>query len=308
MIHTLTLNPSFDKTAECKEISIGGLNRIEIISKDTGGKGINVSKTVRALNGTSIAYALLGGAIGDAFKHSFEEMNIPLKFSEIEETTRTNLKVIDGKGKLTEFNEIGPAVSKKNVKEILSVLKQNVKPLDVVVISGSLPQGIDQDIYKKIVLDMKKLGALVILDVSGEPLKLAISSKPTIIKPNRYELATLYDVDTLSIDECVEKAKDLVKQGIVLAVVSLGKEGALYVTKEESYHVLPIHVEKNSTVGAGDALVAGLAYAYDQKYTLDEMIKISTAAATGAITTKGTNPADANLVKRYIKAVIIKKK
>lgn len=308
MIHTLTLNPSFDKTAECKEISVGGLNRIEIISKDTGGKGINVSKTVKALDGVSTAYALLGGAVGEAFKYSFDKMGIPLYFSEIEETTRTNLKVIDQKGNLTEFNETGPIATKKNIKEILSILKQNVKPLDVVVLSGSLPKGIDQDTYKKIVIDMKKLGALVILDVSGEPLKQAISSKPTIIKPNRHELATLYDVDTLSIDECIEKAKDLVKQGIILVVVSLGKEGALYVTKDDAYQVLPIHVEKSSPVGAGDALVAGLAYAYDQKYTFDEMIKISTAAATGAITTKGTNPADAKTVKKFTRAVVMKKK
>ncbi|MEG0240660.1 1-phosphofructokinase family hexose kinase [Anaerorhabdus sp.] len=308
MIHTVTLNPSLDKTAECDSIDKGTLNRIEIVSYDIGGKGINVSKTVRALNGVSTAYTILGGAVGTMIKDVMESRYIPLFSSTIEESTRINLKVIDKKGHLTEFNERGPKVDKKNVVEIMHALKANVKPMDVVVLSGSLPVGIQENAYEKMVTEIKKLGAYVILDASGEALKQGIKSIPTIIKPNRKELCDLFGVTTLTNTECIEKAKELVKKGIVLVVVSLGKDGAIYVTKDVVYQAMPIYVETKSPVGAGDALVGGIAYGYDQKYTLEEIIKISMAAATGAVTTNGTKPADSKSVKSLMKAVILKKK
>ncbi|MEG0177084.1 1-phosphofructokinase family hexose kinase [Anaerorhabdus sp.] len=308
MIHTVTLNPSLDKTARCEEISKGSLNRLEIISYDIGGKGINVSKTIRALNGVSTAYTILGGAVGQTIREVMELEYMPLFASTIEENTRINLKVIDGQGHLTEFNERGPIVDKRNVMEIVYALKANVKPMDVVVLSGSLPNGVKENAYEKMVTEMKKLGAVVILDASGESLKQGINSIPTIIKPNKKELCDLFGVDKLTNSECIEKAKELVAKGIVLVVVSLGKDGAIYVTKDEVYQAMPINVKTKSPVGAGDALVGGIAYGYDQHYTLEEIIKYSMATATGAVTTNGTKPADAKTVKGLMKGVIIKKK
>ncbi|SJZ68413.1 1-phosphofructokinase family hexose kinase [Anaerorhabdus furcosa] len=308
MIHTVTLNPSLDKTAECASLEKGMLNRIEVVSYDIGGKGINVSKTVRALNGVSTAYTILGGAVGTTIKEVMESRYIPLFSSTVEENTRINLKLIDKKGHLTEFNEKGPKVEKKNVIEIMNALKANVKPMDVVVLSGSLPNGIADNAYEKMIVEMKKLGAYVILDASGEALKQGVKSIPTIIKPNKKELCDLCGVESLTNTECIEKAKELVRKGIVLVVVSLGKEGAIYATKDVVYQAMPIHVEIKSPVGAGDALVGGIAYGYDQKYTLEEIIKVSMAAATGAVTTNGTKPADSKSVKSLMKGVVLKKK
>lgn len=308
MIHTVTLNPSLDKTAKCDSFEKGNLNRIEITSYDVGGKGINASKTIRALNGVSTAYAILGGAVGATIKDVLETRYIPLFTSTVEQNTRINLKVIDKKGSLTEFNELGPHVDKKNITEIVNALKANVKPLDVVILAGSLPNGINSNVYQKMIIEVKKLGALVILDTSGEALIEGIKSCPTIIKPNRRELAECFGEESLTIPQCIEKAKELIKTGIVLVVVSLGKEGALFVTKDNVYQALPIHVETKSSVGAGDAMVGAIAYGYDQRYTLEEIMKLSMAAATGAVTTVGTKPAEAKYVKQVMKAVVLKKK
>ncbi|MEA4875842.1 1-phosphofructokinase family hexose kinase [Anaerorhabdus sp.] len=308
MIHTVTLNPSLDKTAKCDSFEKGNLNRIEITSYDVGGKGINASKTIRALNGVSTAYAILGGAVGATIKDVLETRYIPLFTSTVEQNTRINLKVIDKKGSLTEFNELGPHVDKKNITEIVNALKANVKPLDVVILAGSVPNGINSNVYQKMIIEVKKLGALVILDTSGEALIEGIKSCPTIIKPNRRELAECFGEESLTITQCIEKAKELIKTGIVLVVVSLGKEGALFVTKDNVYLALPIHVETKSSVGAGDAMVGAIAYGYDQRYTLEEIMKLSMAAATGAVTTVGTKPAEAKYVKQVMKAVVLKKK
>lgn len=308
MIHTVTLNPSLDKTAKCDSFEKGNLNRIEITSYDVGGKGINASKTIRALNGVSTAYAILGGAVGATIKDVLETRYIPLFTSTVEQNTRINLKVIDKKGSLTEFNELGPHVDKKNITEIVNALKANVKPLDVVILAGSVPNGINSNVYQKMIIEVKKLGALVILDTSGEALIEGIKSCPTIIKPNRRELAECFGEESLTITQCIEKAKELIKTGIVLVVVSLGKEGALFVTKDSVYQALPIHVETKSSVGAGDAMVGAIAYGYDQRYTLEEIMKLSMAAATGAVTTVGTKPAEAKYVKQVMKAVVLKKK
>lgn len=308
MIHTVTLNPSLDKTAKCDSFEKGNLNRIEITSYDVGGKGINASKTIRALNGVSTAYAILGGAVGATIKDVLETRYIPLFTSTVEQNTRINLKVIDKKGSLTEFNELGPHVDKKNITEIVNALKANVKPLDVVILAGSVPNGINSNVYQKMIIEVKKLGALVILDTSGEALIEGIKSCPTIIKPNRRELAECFGEESLTITQCIEKAKELIKTGIVLVVVSLGKEGALFVTKDNVYQALPIHVETKSSVGAGDAMVGAIAYGYDQRYTLEEIMKLSMAAATGAVTTVGTKPAEAKYVKQVMKAVVLKKK
>lgn len=308
MIHTVTLNPSLDKTATCEGFEKGNLNRIEVISYDVGGKGINASKTIRALNGVSTAYAILGGSVGTTIKEVLESRYIPLFTTTVEQNTRINLKIIDKKGTLTEFNEQGPYVDKKNVVEIMNALKANVKPMDVVILAGSVPQGINQNVYQKMIIEVKKLGAYVILDASGEAMKLGIQSCPTIIKPNRRELAEYFNETSLTIPQCIEKARELVKTGIVLVVVSLGKEGALFVTKDSVYQAPPIHVETKSPVGAGDAMVGAIAYGYDQKYTLEEIMKVSMAAATGAVTTDGTKPAEAKLVKQLMKGVVLKKK
>lgn len=308
MIHTVTLNPSLDKTAKIDRLEKGSLNRIEITSFDIGGKGLNATKTIRALNGTSRAYVILGGSTGTAIKEILDKRKIPLFVSEVKQNTRVNLKLIDKSGRLTEINELGPQVSKKNIKELLDELKANVKPHDVVIFGGSIPPGVDTTVYKKMILEVKKRGAIAILDTQGEALVEGIKSCPTIIKPNRSELAEYFNEPLLSIPQCIEKAKELVKTGIVLVVVSLGDKGALFVTKNEVYHALPIRVETKSPVGAGDAMIGAIAYGYDQKYTLEEIIKCAMATATGAVTTEGTSPADAKSVKRLMKGVVIKKK
>lgn len=308
MIHTVTLNPSLDKTANYEKFEKGSLNRIEISSFDLGGKGLNATKTICALNGDSTAYVLLGGSIGNAIKEIIEERNIPLFVSFVEQNTRINLKLIDQTGCLTEINELGPRATKKNIDEILELLQANVKPKDVVVFGGSVPPGLNAKVYKKMINEVKKLGAVVILDTQGEALLEGIKSCPTIIKPNRRELAEICGVTSLTISQCIEQAKELVKKGIILVVVSLGDKGALFVTKEETIHALPIRVKAKSPVGAGDAMIGAIAYGYDQKYTLEEIIKLAMATATGAVTTQGTTPAEAKVVKRLMKGVILKKK
>lgn len=308
MIHTITLNPSLDKTAKVDCIEKGGLNRIEITSEDVGGKGLNVSKTIRALHGASKAYVILGGSNGNRIKQKLREYKISTFITVVEENTRTNLKIIDHMNQLTEMNELGPRATNKNIQEIINALKMNVKPRDVVIFGGSVPPGIESKVYKKLINETKKIGAVVILDTNGLALSEGIKACPTMIKPNRQELAELCGVTSLTISQCIEKAKELVKQGIVLVVVTLGEKGALFVTEEDTIHALPIRVKAKSVVGAGDAMIGALAYGYDQKYTFEEIVKLSMATATAVVTTSGTEPADAKVVKRLMKGVVLKRK
>lgn len=308
MIYTITMNPAIDKTIELDELRLGGLNRIKTVIQDVGGKGINVSKTIKALGGVSIALGFVGGNTGKIIVDALDELEIEHDFVELDEPTRINTKAIETSGRVTEINEPGPIVNANQVEKILAKVRQYADENALFVIAGSVPQGVTKDIYAKITDIAHLAGAQVLLDADGELFEKALISHPDYIKPNREELESYKGFDsTASQKDLVAIGHDLQEQGIANVVVSMGKEGALFLLNGNEAFVPGLKVDAHSTVGAGDSLVAGIAYSVANNLEPDELIRLGVAISAGAVTTIGTKPPQKELVDQLKRQVKIEK-
>lgn len=306
MIITVTMNPAIDKTVDIESLDRGGLNRISHVELDAGGKGINVSKTISELGGKSIATGFIAGNTGKIIQSVMNEWNIENDFIEVSGETRTNTKVFEKTGELTELNEPGPVVEEKDVKALLDKLESYAKEDTLFVLAGSIPRGVEKDIYRQIIELVHKKGAKVLLDADGELFTKALEAGPDIIKPNRVELEQYAGMDYVASEqELLQVADKLMEKGIETVAVSMGKSGAIFLKENYKVRCPGLKVKAHSTVGAGDAMVAALSYSWDQKMSDEDMVKMCMAVSAGAVTTIGTKPPSREVVDSLIEQVTI---
>lgn len=300
MIITVTFNPAIDKTAEVDTFVAGGLNRLNHVMQDAGGKGVNVSKTIHAFGGQSLCTGFLAGSAGTYIESALQDLSIACDFIWVDGMTRTNLKVLDQQMNLTELNEAGPPITEKEVQQLVDKIIGLCTPDTIVVLSGNVSQGVDTGIYYDMISKIKEAGGRVVFDADGDLFAKGIEAHPYVIKPNKYELATYFNVaQDVTNEEIIALAKTLLNEDTQYVVVSMGKEGSIFITKEQVIHAEALHVTAHSSVGAGDAMVAGITYALAQHMDLEEMIRFSVAASAGAVMTKGTQPAELAVVEAF---------
>lgn len=293
MIYTLTMNPALDKTVVIPHFSVNEVNRISSLRLDAGGKGINVSKVLAKLGGRSRATALLGGSTGKQIREMLEQQGISLDCVEISGRTRTNLKIIDPEGKTnTDINEPGAAVTEEQAQQLFLRFTNRLTAGDIVVLAGSVPGGIPTDIYAKYITACRQTGAKAFLDADGELFARAVPARPYLVKPNQDELSRYVNRQLSTLEEVRAAAMDLVQTGIEKVVVSLGAEGALYVSGQTCLYAPAISVPVGSTVGAGDSVVAALALAEERGLSPEETMKLASATGAANVMCSGTQAAE----------------
>ncbi|MCI8447619.1 MAG: 1-phosphofructokinase [Eubacterium sp.] len=306
MVVTVTMNPAIDKTVEIDELLPGGLNRIQKVEYDAGGKGINVSKTIHELGGKSIAAGFLGGNAGRTIEAVLNDCGIQNDFIWVDGETRTNTKVFEKSGEVTELNEPGPQILAQQAEQLIQKLESYAGEETLIVLAGSIPNGVDRHIYEQIIQRVHRRGAKVLLDADGDLFRNGLKAGPDIIKPNRVELEEYAGYDyRASMDELLKTARDFRKIGVETVAVSMGRGGAMMV--REGYEVIcpALSVKAHSTVGAGDAMVAALAYAWDHQLDDEQTVRLCMAASAGAVTTIGTKPPKRELVDELAGQVVI---
>ncbi len=304
MIITVTMNPAIDKTVDLEHMDHGGLNRVRNVLMDAGGKGINVSKTIKELGGETIATGFVGGSSGSYIKKVLQEQGIQPDFIETGKEVRTNLKVVEADGNVTEFNEPGPVITSQEQEALIQKLLSYADKDTLFVLAGSIPNGMDKDIYQVLTGKLKEKGARVFVDADGELLIHALEAAPDIIKPNCHELEELFHKDDrVDEEELIAMGQKLMTKGIGMIAISLGQMGALFLTERKVLKCPGLKVEAHSTVGAGDAMVAALAYGLNQGLAFEECARLGLAASAGAVTTKGTKPPKRELVEELITKV-----
>ena len=304
MIVTVTMNPAIDKTVDVETFVHGGLNRVKHIVMDAGGKGINVSKTIKALGGDSIATGFLGGNNGNTIVNMLASDEINAEFMTVEGETRINTKIVESDGTVTELNEAGPEISEEEQKMLVEQLLNYAKEGTWFVLSGSVPTGVSKSIYGDIIRKAHEKGAKVFLDADGELFTQSLAAKPDVIKPNREELEKYIGADhSLTEEELLNVGNEFLAQGIETVIISLGHEGALFLTKEQSLKCPAISIEVQSTVGAGDALVAAFTYGMDKGEDFEACAKLGIATSAGAVSTEGTKPPTRDKVDELIQLV-----
>lgn len=301
MIYTVTLNPALDKTAIIEGLTLNAVNRISSLRVDPGGKGLNVSKVIKELGGESVAYALLAGDTGRVVERMLGNLGIDCRVLRVEGETRTNLKVIDtALGQNTDINEPGPELTDEQLDGMLAELVMEVREGDLVVLSGSLPRGASVGTYRRWVGALKSVGARVFLDADGERLSQGIKAAPDLVKPNELELGGMLGRVLDTDEKVVAAARELIDAGLDRVMVSMGSAGALYVTREASVKAHPVRVEVGSTVGAGDSVVAALAFADERGLGLEEALRLAMATGAANVMQTGTQAAPRELVDSLV--------
>ncbi len=302
-IVTLTINPSLDKSTHFSGLIAEQKMRCEKPRYDAGGGGINVSKAIFKLGGSSTCVFTSGGSAGEMLEDLIQKEKLEKIAIKTKNWTRENFIAFDNVTKAQyRFGFPGNAFSEEEKDKILQTIKE--LKTDYLVISGSLNEGLPTDFYQKIAEIAKSFGAKVIVDTSGEALLKILETGVYLIKPNIGELAKLIGVERLELNEVEKATKNLIEKGSAeIVVVSLGADGAILVTKDETHLVKAPKVEKKSTVGAGDSMVGGMVWALSQNKSLKEVIQIGVCCGTAATMNEGTQLFKAEDVMRLLKEI-----
>ena len=305
MIITVTLNPALDKTVEIPDFSLDAVNRITAMRTDPGGKGLNVSKVIAKLGGTSTAVGVLGGTTGRRIADAMDALGIACQFTFVDGETRTNLKVIDpARHTNTDLNEPGLTVDQETLDHMRDALVAAIRPGDIVVLSGSLPKGAPADTYGSWTAACRTAGARVFLDADGEPLAHGLAAKPYLAKPNNHELSRLTGRALETADDLLAAARTLIADGVERVVVSMGGDGALFVSADRAYRAEGLRVPVGSTVGAGDSMVAALAYAAEQGMADADTVRLAVATSAANVMCSGSQAAERSAVDELLPHVV----
>ena len=297
LVYTVTLNPAVDKTVVIPNFEAGSVNRIQDMRIDAGGKGINVSKCIQSLGGTSVVCAILGGSSGRKILSMVENMGLDVLPVMVSGETRTNLKIVDvTKHENTDINEPGPEVTKEIFDELRQEIAKRIAPDDVVILSGSLPKGADAGLYREWCEYFRNLGVKVLLDADGEPMRQGIQAIPYLVKPNDMELSRLVGRELTTEDDLIAAGKQLQSSGIQEVLISRGEKGALYLTQEGIYRADGVKVSVLSTVGAGDSMVAAAAFGFEKGMGAPDRLRLAIAMGSASVTCSGTQAPTAELV------------
>lgn len=257
MIVTVTPNPSLDRTVLVDELVRGAVHRSGDVRLDPGGKGVNVARTLAAADHPTVAVLPTGGAEGTALAELLEPENVSVVEIPVATATRSNLTVVETDGTTTKFNEAGNALSEFEVTELRRRAAESAAEASWVVASGSLPAGCPDDFYRHLAGVVHEAGARIAVDTSGAPLTHACRARPDLVTPNLDELAELSGRNLSTLGDVARVAREVQLDGVAAVLVSLGGDGALLVEGEGAWHATSSVNTVRSTVGAGDALLAG---------------------------------------------------
>ena len=285
MILTVTLNPAVDKTCHIQELMLGQVNRLLSTKSIAGGKGVNVTKILRQFEYPVTAMGFLGGYSGRMIEETLEKMGAVCRFTHIEQETRVSTNILAENGYVTEILEPGPVISKEEWQSFLEEYKKQIQQCEVVVLSGSIPQGISVDCYHTLTSLAKEQGCKVLLDTSGEALKQSVEAAPYLIKPNHKELEFLVGRKLGSKEDFVAEANKLLERGIEKVLISLGAKGLLYVDKQGEIEQSAYKVNAVNTVACGDTVVASFCMSELEGRDRAEAVRCATALSAANATT-----------------------
>ncbi|HLI41714.1 MAG TPA: 1-phosphofructokinase [Streptosporangiaceae bacterium] len=257
MIVTLTVNPSVDRTIEVAALRPGTVIRAVASRVDAGGKGVNVARALAAHGYKARAVLPSGGVEGTQLQALLADSGIDLLTVPIAGSVRSNVTVVDADGTTTKLNEPGPRLRRAELEALASTLSDAAAEADWVVLSGSLAPGAPADWYARLTRRLRAAGLRVAIDSSGTPLAKAIAAGPDLVKPNREELAELSGGRIDTVADVIGAAGLLTARGVGTVLTSLGPAGAVLARRGAAWHATAAATEPRSTVGAGDALLAG---------------------------------------------------
>lgn len=283
MILTVTLNAAIDKRYVVEDFRVGEVNRVKSCAYTPGGKGLNVSKPAAIAGARVVATGFVGGHAGAYIEDALAPYGIESAFYHMKQESRSCINIWDEVNQVqTEFLEPGFEVTAEDFEAFLLQFKELVLQADIVTMSGSVPKGLDGSAYQRMVAIVKEAGKPVILDTSGKLLSEGILAKPTMIKPNIDEIRMLTGSHCDDLNEIIEAAKHICKNGVEMVAVSLGAEGSVLATAEGTYRAIVPKIDAVNTVGCGDSMIAGFAVGISEGLSIEETLRRASAISAAA--------------------------
>jgi 1-phosphofructokinase len=257
VIITLTANPSIDRTLEISALTPGGVHRATAEHEEPSGKGVNVTRALTTNGIATLAILPVGGSAGAKLEALLRTERVAFEAIPIAEAVRVNISLTEPGGRTTKINAAGPVLSDAELDTLTGALLDRVRDGDWVVASGSLPGGVGGDYYSMVCRLVHETGGHFALDASGEPFLAGLSAAPEVIKPNVDELEEAVGRRIGTLGDAVAAAQKLLERGVGSVVVSMGPDGAVLVDAGQVLHASARAINPRSTIGAGDALLAG---------------------------------------------------
>lgn len=303
----VSANPAIDRRIRLKSLVLGGINRSISAEPAAGGKAAHVAIAARALGARPVWLGFLGGAGGEGFAAVFRELAIDFVAVRTAKTTRTNLELIERSGRITEILEPGDAPPQTKRNEMLNTLRRGLVRKwrnAIVVISGSLPHGLTPSFYKALIGVAKASGSHVFLDTSGDALRVSLEARPAFVKPNLEETEKLLGRRLRDLRAVVNAAHELIWRGAQSASISLGAKGLVWIECQHGpvWYARPPRVKGISSVGSGDAAMAGFAVAASKGLNGETALRV--AVACGAANCLARSPG--HILRKQVDALMPK--
>jgi 1-phosphofructokinase family hexose kinase len=304
VIITVTLNAAIDKSLSVPNFRLGRRHRTVEQTTLPGGKGVNVARTLKTLGQPVIATGFAGGATGTRIVEALTEEAILNDFVRIREESRTNTAVLDPtNGEQTEINERGPAVSARELELFRDKLLYLARGAAIVVFAGSLPRGLEMDVYADLIKELRKLGLVVVIDTDGDPLRHAVRAEPHVVSPNMLEAEELVGHEFNDDEDRVIAVREMVNLGAVEAIMTV-PDGCFASVMVEGEHCLyRVRIEPReaiATVGAGDAFLAGYVAARYADKSPSECLRYGVGCGAESTQRLGAGLVDPHKVDRLL--------
>ncbi len=279
---TVTLNPALDLTVQLPALRLGEVNRSDNLQVHAAGKGLNVAQVLADLGHQLTVTGFLGEANAQPFEQLFAARGFADEFVRVAGETRSNIKLAEADGRITDINGPGLEVGAAQRDELLARLERLVPGHELVVVAGSLPRGVEVPWFVELLQQLARLGARVALDTSGAALREGLALSPWLIKPNEEELAQARGLDPADAQALADEARRL-NARIEHVVMSQGAAGVSWFSPAAVWHAQPPKVRVVSTVGAGDSLLAGMLHGLLAGWPAERTLAHATAIAAQAV-------------------------
>ncbi|RRV79600.1 1-phosphofructokinase [Stutzerimonas stutzeri] len=279
---TVTVNPALDLTVQLPALRLGEVNRSDNLQAHAAGKGLNVAQVLADLGHQLTVTGFLGEANAQPFEQLFSARGFADEFVRVAGETRSNIKLAEADGRITDINGPGLEVGAAQRDELLARLERLVPGHELVVVAGSLPRGVELPWFVELLQRLARLGARVALDTSGAALREGLALSPWLIKPNEEELAQARGLDPANAQALADEARRL-NARIEHVVMSQGAAGVSWFSPAAAWHAQPPKVRVVSTVGAGDSLLAGMLHGLLAGWPAERTLAHATAIAAQAV-------------------------
>ena len=286
MILTVGMSPSTDVTIELDSLNVGKTNVVKTKKVSFSGKALNVAIGVARLGHAVHTTGIMYNENGYMFENALDKEGVPYTFVWNKGRVRENYKFIDSRAMLTEINDVGEEVGKEKTEEVLSAVRTLSARSDVTVISGGLPRGVADSYYGSLVKAVSSK-SLKVVDAVGQRMFYALNEGVDLVKPNIDELEHMLGKRIEDKEGMLAGCRELLDRGAKRVLLSLGKKGAVITDGTKAYYCKSFNVAVNSTVGAGDGMVAAAAIGLQQGASLDELLRAGVAAGTATVMTAG---------------------